>query len=258
MIGPYAALLLACAGRPGVDSAMDVDGATGGLSQALSLEAGARVGYTLSLDWEGATFTAGEAVFQTDLGHRIGLSQARVASIGAQLAPCQTDTGLAWSPLDLLSPPAYADHVTVADSSLLSAVVVEDLLAAERTSYGVGTASGLDYCEVHWLSGATTEDGMEGQSVRLVGWMEGPDTGETRTFEAEIWLSAGGLPALTASQTPTAPLALNGEALDAEVEILRYPARALDGEALDALSDAEIAYAFLAGLGRGAAARVWR
>ncbi len=249
-------LLLALVGCGGsLDSAAPEDSAAPAFS--LSLEAGETVRYALSVDWGEATLEDGVRTWTTDLGYTVRLSAARVSSIGAQLDPCEVDTGLAaWSPLDLLGGPARADHVVTLDSSLYSATLVEDLLAGERQSYGTGAASGLDYCAIHWLSGPTTEDGMAGQSIHLEGSVQGPEDAEARAFLGEIWLSAGGLPELTEGSGAGA---LDGsEGVAAEIEILRRPTRALDGEELSALSDAEIAYAFLAGLGSAAEARVWR
>lgn len=243
-------LLVACSNAPLVETGTD----SGRQATTLALGAGASVQYVLSVDWEGASLEDGARVFETDLGYRVGLTRADVATIGVQLDPCEL-SGLRWSPLDLLGRPALADHATTADSSLVSAVLVEDLLDAERVDFGVGGASGLEYCAVHWLTGATTEGGMGGQSVRLDGWVQAPD-GAERPLSGEIWLSAGGLPELVTGETAAG--VLSGDDLDAAVEIVRFPARALDGEELSVLSDAEIAYAFLAGLGRGAEARVWR
>lgn len=242
-------LLAACSGVPLVETGTD----SGRQATTLALEAGTSVQYVLSVDWEGASHQDGARVFETDLGYRVGLTRADVATIGVQLDPCEI-SGLRWSPLDLLGRPALADHATTADSSLVSAVLVEDLLDAERVDFGVGDASGLEYCAVHWLTGATTEAGMGGQSVRLDGWIHAPDEAEARALDGKIWLSAGGLPDLVAGEAAAG--VSSGEDLDAEVEIARLPARALDGEELSVLSDAEIAYAFLAGLGRGAEARV--
>lgn len=244
-------LLAACSVAPLVETGAD----SGQQATRLALEAGASVQYVLSVDWVGSSLEDGARVFQTDLGYRVGLTRAYVATIGVQLDPCEL-SGLRWSPLDLLGRPALADHATTADSSLVSAVLVEDLLDAERVEFGIGGASGLEYCAVHWLTGATTEGGMGGQSVRLDGWVQAAGEAEARILEGEIWLSAGGLPDLVAGEA-TAGVS-SGEGLDAEVEIVRLPARALDGEELSLLSDAEIAFAFLAGLGSGAEARVWR
>lgn len=232
-------LLGACAGT-GEDSAEAVS--------SLALSEGARVRYTLSVDWEGTRLDEGARVIQTDQGYQLALSAARISTVGVQLAPCEPEDRAARA----------LDHITTADSSALSLSLVEDLLEAATVDAGVGTTSGQDYCAVHWLAGASEGPSMEGQSVRLEGWLQAPDQDTPRPLAGEIWLAAGGLPGLPAAEAAPEALAEDGEALDAEVEIRRFPARALDGEALDGLSDAEIAYAFLAGLGSGAEARVWR
>ncbi len=207
--------------------------------------AGTSLSYRSRWDWEAATLgPAGERVFETDLGYRVGIELGVLATVSIMLVPCpseaeQADTGL-------------RSHTTVTDSSQLLGPWIEAFSTGVELELGSADASGLAYCGLHWLAAVLTTSTAEGleldqTSIEIVGWFETPN-GDRREFDATVPLAAGGLPELQIASSTS--LVLTGEdELELRVELVRRPTRALDGELLDELDDLELAYAFVYGLG---------
>lgn len=214
--------------------------------------AGTTLRYHSRWDWEDATLgPAGERVFETDLGYRVGVEIGVLATISVMLVPCGEDE-LAESSSGLRS------HSSISDSSQLLGPWLEAFAIGTELELGSSEASGSSYCALHWLAAALTTSTAEGlsldqTSIELIGWYESP-SGERREFEATVPLAAGGLPDLVVDVS----LAFDEADTDLQIELVRRPTRALDGELLDDLDDAELAYAFVYGLGTSSLARLDR
>lgn len=197
--------------------------------------------YQSRWDWEDATLgPAGERVFETDLGYRVGIELGVLATISVMLVPCNDEQ---------LADPSLRSHSTISDSSELIGPWIEAFSVGSMVEFGSADASGASYCALHWLAAALTTSSSEGfeldhTSIELIGWYESP-SGERREFEATVPLAAGGLPDLAIDGSST----FAEHDADLKVELVRRPTRALDGEELDELDDAELAYAFVHGLG---------
>ncbi|NUP13244.1 MAG: hypothetical protein HOW73_44965 [Polyangiaceae bacterium] len=215
----------------------------------LTLQTGESVRYELAWSWEGAE----EGTFHTDLGFEVTLEAAYVASVSAVLVPCADDAEEETSWVEWLAPKtARADHGYEWDDSLVFAPVVENAFDTETRELGVGLASGHTYCELHWSSAAVSaisDDGFAMQSAVYVRGSYTSPSGVVRAFEADTTLGAGALRELDVTSFAEASLrGVDGAGVGAVVLLTRYPARAFDGEDLDALSDEEVAYAFVRGL----------
>lgn len=233
--------LVACAATPSAEAP----------EAALDLPAGAAIAYRLARARDGAIPWGDGWIFHTDLGYAVALEEAWLLTLAAELVPCSDALAQTW----IAS--ARADHATDADASLIEAVIAEDLLSTEPVELGVGVAGGGPYCEAYALSGVAAEPGqprLEGQTVHLRGWYLAPDATEITAFQAEVGLGAAALPTLRGQTTTEALTDASGAPVGAVVTLTRHPARALDGQDLAALSEAELAYAFLAGLSRTAEA----
>ena len=211
--------------------------------------AGTKIRFASDWDWEEAELgPLGERVFETDLGYRVGVELGVLATIAVMLVPCPS--------ADEQADSALRSHTTITDSSELLGPWVEAFSTGETLELGSSDASGSSYCGLHWLSAAltiTTEAGLEldQTSIEVVGWFETPE-GERREFDATVPLAAGGLPELVIDSS----LAFDELDGDWAIELIRRPSRALDGELLDQLDEAELAYAFVYGLGTSSRAQL--
>jgi hypothetical protein len=203
--------------------------------------AGTSLRYHSRWDWEDATIgPAGEWVFETDLGYRVGIELGVLATISVMLVPCSEEQ---------LAEAGLRAHSTVVDSSELLGPWIEAFSSGTTIDLGSADASGSSYCSLHWLVAAlttSTDEGLEldHTSIDLIGWYESP-SGERREFEGKVPLAAGGLPDLVVDPSQS----FSEDDVTLEIELLRRPTRALDGEELAELDDAELAYAFVQGLG---------
>jgi hypothetical protein len=202
--------------------------------------AGATLAYRSRWDWADATRgTAGEWVFETDLGYRVGVELGVIATISIMLVPCSDDESAS-------TEAGLRAHSSVTDSSELLGPWIEAFSAAEPLELGRASASGASYCALHWLAAAQTssEPALDQASLAVQGWYESP-SGERRSFAASVPLAAGGLPELEFDASE--------REFDASAEhvvtLVRHPTLALDGEPLEELDDLELAYAFVYGLG---------
>lgn len=218
----------------------------------LGLAAGARVEYRLEWAWDGARRDGDALVFTTDLGYTVAIAGGEVGSASLELVPCapraepprQAQRGpLAW----LRPRTAAAAHAHLADDSRVEAPVLEALADAAPLRFGAGTASGRPYCALHYLI-APVIDAPSGASAAIRGWYSRPGATARVPFDAAVTVRGGAVRDLEVP-APTDAAALAG---GATVVLRRFPARALDGAALERLTPRELAYAFLRGLGRGA------
>jgi hypothetical protein len=205
-------------------------------------DAGSLMRYVSTWDWSDAERAeTGEWIFETDLGTRVGLDLGYLTTSTMMLVPC-TDTGEAETT-------SLRSHTTISDDSLLTGPWIEAFAEhPEDIQYGFATASGERYCSLHWLS-ATSEE--LGASIEIQGWFEHED-GDREPFTATVPLANGALRPLYFEQSDDSiepPLA------GATVRLTRYPARALDGVAIEALTPSELAFEFLQGLAR--TSEVW-
>ncbi|MFV8754154.1 hypothetical protein ACNOYE_26725 [Nannocystaceae bacterium ST9] len=235
------ALALALLGSAGCDSEPADEAATIELEDVVwTPAAGTTLRYQSRWDWQDATIgSAGERVFETDLGYRVGVELGVLATVSVMLVPCSegdADTAL-------------RSHTTITDSSELLGPWIEAFSIGGELELGSAPASGASYCGLHWLSAAltaTTDEGLalDQTSIEVIGWFETP-AGERREFDATVPLAAGGLPELKIDGA--LEFAEHDDALT--ITLVRRPSRALDGELLDELDDLELAYAFVYGLG---------
>lgn len=210
--------------------------------EGLALTAGAAVDYRLAWSWAGATRDAADRahVFTTDRGYTVGLTAARIGSVSLELVPCEDPQG----PLAPLQPrPAAAAHVGMSDDSRVEAPVLETVPGADMRAFGEGVASGRRYCALHYLIAPVPGDPSHA-SAAIRGWYTRPGSSTRVDFDAQVQVRGGALRAISGEAMP-------GER-GATVVLRRHPARALDGAALELLSERELAYAFLRGLGRTA------
>jgi hypothetical protein len=212
-------LLLACAEPEPAD-----------LPDVFAPVTGEPVAWELSFDWDGHPLESGARSFQTDQGYAVTLTEALVSTIQLELVPCGDEA-------------ARFDHPgDVADTTRVVADIVEDALAGEPTVAGEGVARGHAYCRAHELMGP-----VEGLVVALSGGFTPPGEAGERPFEAEVSVASGVL----------VDLGDGAWGDDNRIEVVRYPARALDGLVLEDLSDVDLAYEFARGLAVGAEARWW-
>ncbi|MCB9796626.1 MAG: hypothetical protein H6741_28340 [Alphaproteobacteria bacterium] len=200
--------------------------------------------YRLVVDWEGSILVDGERWFETDLGYAVGLSEAWVSTTNLELVPCLTqDSG--WASLFIKSAYAHVGHTH--DASQITPDLLEELVGGEGVDLGLAPGGGGPYCELYQIMGPATEEELV---ARIVGWYI-PPGGERVDFVAE-------------SHVGTSALADVGEGAwaeldeaDAEVAWVRFPARALDGLALETLSELDLAFSFAWALGYGGEVRWW-
>lgn len=201
--------------------------------------AGSTLAYRSRWDWADATRgSAGEWVFETDLGYRVGVELGVIATISIMLVPCSDDASS--------DAAGVRAHSSVTDSSELLGPWIEAFSVAAPLELGSASASGASYCALHWLAAAQTssEPALDQASLAVEGWYESP-SGERRSFAASVPLAAGGLPDL---EVDASTLEFDASA-GYVVTLIRRPTLALDGELLDELDDLELAYAFVYGLG---------
>ncbi|HEY2509224.1 MAG TPA: hypothetical protein VGI39_00075, partial [Polyangiaceae bacterium] len=196
--------------------------------------------------------------FRTDRGYEVALEEAQVGVASLELVPCKLTEAapaaggmgraLAW-----LSPAeAWANHGYVHDPSLVGTPAVDSPFLPGPRPFGTAQAPGRAYCRLHELLAPldAASDGLrlDRASAQVRGSFTSPG-GETRRFEGRVGLRGGALVDL-----PGGPRVAGGSPLT--VTVVRAPARAFDGVALDALSPSETAYAFLRGLAKGTRAEV--
>lgn len=233
-----AALAIACgavvfvAGGP--DGSPTADG------EGVALAAGVEIAYQLAWSWAGAQWLADEGtyVFTTDLGYTVGLVAGQVGNASLELVPCAAP-----APGMLAPRPAAAAHASLADDSRAWAPTLETLPAAQSSYFGAGVASGRRYCGLHYLIAPVPGDPSHA-SAAIRGWYRRPGALARTGFDVAVSVRGGALRDLD----PATAIGDRG----ATVVLRRHPARALDGAALEQLSERELAYAFLRGLGRSA------
>jgi len=219
--------------------------------EGLALAPGAAVDYHLAWSWEGARQDGDAHVFTTDLGYTVGITAGEVGSNSLELVPCAPRTepprqastsALAW----LQPRSAAAAHAQLADDSRVEAPTLESI-AGPDMAFGTGVASGRAYCGLHYLI-APVIGAPSRASAAIRGWYIPPNTTTRVPFDAAVTVRGGAVRDLDAPVLP-------GDQ-GVRVVLRRYPARALDGAALERLTPRELAYAFLRGLGREARASV--
>ncbi len=217
----------------------------------LSIERFGAVRYALTTDWFGATPGAqGGYDFVTDLGYRVHLDEA-VASLGAvELVPCATAVSLPETLWRALSPVsiARAAHSVVPDASSAQLDTVDDLVAMGTHTGGPTPASGAVYCEAHVLFVPLADANGLGVSGGILGTFVPPQGGEPQRLSGRINIPNGGRVVLEGAPEHM----VSG----ATIEMVRYPAYALNGLRLEQLSSLELGFEFLTGLAETTRTRV--
>jgi hypothetical protein len=239
----FAVCTLTAAG-PGCRSSSSLGGAS-----SLDLEEGASVRYVLAWSQEGVS---PDGSFVTDMGYRVTIESGYIATVSMVLVPCDSsDEEGGSAALRWLSPrSAHADHAYDWDTSRVEGVVIEDVTSTSALQLGTAAASGASYCQAHWVAAAgqgIAEDGTYMASAVVLRATVESATGEMREVDTSTTLGAGALRDLETAETDLMTL-LDAAPTEATITITRHPALALDGEDLSALSDEEIAYAFVRGL----------
>ena len=209
----------------------------------LSIERFGAVHYRLTTDWFGATpLDQGGYEFVTDLGYRVQLEQAE-ASLGAvELVPCTTAASLPLRLWRALSPvgTAHAAHSAVADATSAQLDTIDDLMAQATHTGGPTPASGAVYCEAHILFVPLADAEGLGVSGGILGTFIPPEGGAPQRLSGRINIRSGGSVVLVGAPTEM----VSG----VTVELVRYPAYALNGLRLEHLSSLELGFEFLEGL----------
>ncbi len=183
---------------------------------------GTLIEYRFAFDWEGAEVERDTRIVETNLGYRIGIDRLYVAVGAVELVPCGQDAALEASWMSAFAPArALADHGWVSDATRLEPRLVENALG-DDSWLGPVEASGTAYCELFWTLTpveASAADGFElvRTSVLFEGWWEGPD-GERTTLTADLRVGRGAIIPVSPSWSPER----------SDVQVTRYPARALD------------------------------
>lgn len=217
--------------------------------EGLALAAGAAVDYHLAWSWDGARREGDAHVFTTDLGYTVGITAGEVGSASLELVPCAPRAEprprqAAWTPsLAWLQPRSVsAAHAELADDSRVEAPTLESLAGADM-AFGTGVASGRTYCGLHYLIAPVIGE-QSRASAAIRGWYILPGGIARVPFDAAVTVRGGAVRDLEV------PALVDDQGV--RVVLRRYPARALDGAALERLTSRELAYAFLRGLGREA------
>ncbi|PRQ09112.1 hypothetical protein [Enhygromyxa salina] len=187
-----------------------------------------RVHYALATDWEDAEQVDGARVFTTDLGYTVGLTSWWQSTTNLELVACTED---------------FRHYGHVHDVSQLELQVIEELVAGETAVVGEADGGDQPYCGLYQIMGTVPLDGVEITS-RLTGWYRAPGAAEAVRFDA--------VDTVPVSVLPNLAVGVWDDTLDvdeAHVELVRYPARALDGLVLEALSDLDLAFSASQALG---------
>ena len=218
----------------------------------LSIERFGAVRYQLTTDWFGATPAVDGPgyTFVTDLGYRVHLEHAEASLGDVELVPC--DTAANWprrlwrtlSPIRI----AHAAHSAVPDATNARLDVIDDLMAQPTHTAGPTPATGVAYCQAHILFVPLADAEGLGVSGGIRGTFTPPDGGEPQRLSGRINLRNGGSVVLEGAPDEIIP--------GATVEMVRYPAYALDGLQLERLTSLELGFEFLSGLAKTTRTRV--
>ena len=212
----------------------------------LSIERLGAVRYALRTDWFGATPAPdGKGyTFVTDLGYRVQLETAEASLGDVELVPCQAARTWPAQLWQMLSPigVANAAHSAVPDDTNADLQTVDDLMAGQTHTAGPTPASGAVYCQAHILFVPLADADGLGVSGGILGTFVPPEGGDPQRLSGRINIRNGGSVVLEGA--PDEMVA------GATVELIRYPAYALNGLELEKLTSLELGFEFLTGLAK--------